>query len=738
MNNLVRHSLESLTSRGILPNLIAGILVGIEEIIFAISIGTLVFSGDLASYLPHGIGIALLTATVLMISIALLSSINNVIGSLQDSPSVIMAIIVASLAAGLSAATLETKFATVIVMITLISLITGLLLLAVGYFKLSGFVRFIPYPVIGGFLAGTGWMLIRGSFRSMADYPLGIATVPELLQPDQLITWLPGVLFAIILFAALHRIDNVLVMPVILIAALLIYYFILVVSGTSIEEAGQMGLLLGESLAEADWQLVHFASLRYADWPAIFGQAGNVAIILILSVIGLLINTSALELSLKRDFNLNHEFRSAGIANILSGLSGGMVGYHTLDASGLSIRLGSRSRMAGIIAGFMCLGVLLAGASLLAYFPKFLLGGLLFFLGMDFLYDWVVLGWSRLSRIDYFVVILILAVIATVSFLAGVAVGLGVMAIIFIVNYSRVDVVRHAMSGSEFTSNVERSEHQQQFLRKFGDRVYILQLQGFIFFGTANALLDRIRKYLAEDDERPIRFLILDFQRVSGLDSSAVYGFIKSKQFADERDIQLVFTDVEGELYRQMDIGGLFETKPVVHRFPDLDHGLEWCEDQLLQEQGIVESAQPGSLPGRLVAAGMAPANAERLIQYLERLEVVAGEILAQQGEKADALYFVENGKLSIYLELENGEQVRLQTLGKRLIVGELGLYLDEQRTASIIADQPSVVYCLSSAKLDLLKQQDPELAATLHEFVASLLAERLADTTRLLSTLYP
>jgi SulP family sulfate permease len=251
-------------------------------------------------------------------------------------------------------------------------------------------------------------------------------------------------------------------------------------------------------------------------------------------------------------------------------------------------------------------------------------------------------------------------------------------------------------------------------------------------------LLDRIRKYLAEDDERPIRFLILDFQRVSGLDSSAVYGFIKSKQFADERDIQLVFTDVEGELYRQMDIGGLFEAKPVVHRFPDLDHGLEWCEDQLLQEQGIVESAQPGSLPERLVAAGMAPANAERLIQYLERLEVVAGEILAQQGEKADALYFVENGKLSIYLELENGEQVRLQTLGKRLIVGELGLYLDEQRTASIIADQPSVVYCLSSAKLDLLKQQDPELAATLHEFVASLLAERLADTTRLLSTLYP
>jgi SulP family sulfate permease len=376
-----------------LPNILAGILVGIEEIIFAISIGTLVFSGELSPYLPHGIGIALITAVVLMISIGALSSINNVIGSLQDSPSVIMAIIVASLATGLSASTLDIKFATVIVMIAVTSLITGFLMLAVGYFKLSGLVRFIPYPVIGGFLAGTGWMLVRGSFRSMADYSLNFENIPLLLQPDQLITWVPGVIFAIVLFVGLHRIDHVLVMPVILISALLIFYILLLVTGISIYEAGQFGLLLGDSLAEADWQLIHFQSLMVADWSAIFGQAGNVGIILILSVIGLLINTSALELSMKQDFNLNHEFRSAGIANILSAVGGGMVGYHTLDASGLSIRLGSRSRLAAMIAGGMCLLVLLAGASLLAYLPRFILGGLLFFLGMDFLYDWLIKGW---------------------------------------------------------------------------------------------------------------------------------------------------------------------------------------------------------------------------------------------------------------------------------------------------------------------------------------------------------
>ena len=736
-NSIVRGLGGGFISGRLFPNLTAGILVGIEEIIFAISIGTLVFSGELLPYLPQGIGIALLTAAVLMISISLLSSIRSVIGSLQDSPSVIIAIIVASLAAGLSTTNLELKFATVVVTIAITSLLTGLFFLVLGYFKLGGLVRFIPYPVIGGFLAGTGWLLVRGSFRSMADYPLTLMNILALLQADQIILWLPGVIFAFILFFGLHRSDNVLIMPAILTSAILIFYLALFVTGTSINEAVLRGLLLGDSLGHTNWQLIHFSSLGIASWTAILGQAGNIAIILILSMIGLLINTSALELSLKQDINLNLELRSAGIANILSGLSGGMVGYHTLDASGLSTRLGSRSRLAGILAGVMCLIVLFAGGSLLAYFPKFVLGGLLFFLGMDFLYEWLIVGWFKLSKIDFFVVILILAVIATTSFLAGVAVGLAAMIITFVVNYSRVDVIRHELSGAELYSNVERHEQQQRILRKFGGQVYILELQGFIFFGTANAILDNIRSRLDEQEQLPLRFVILDFQRVTGLDSSAVFSFIKCNQIAEEQGIRLVFTCVKDKLYKQMETSGLFNTGAEVLRFPDIDRGLECCEECLLLEQGVSEITLPASLCERLVYAGMQEAAAKRLIGYLEQQIIEPGEYLVHQGEKANDLYFIEAGKLSIYLEMENDERVRLQTLGIRTIVGELGLYLDSNRTASIIADQPSITYRLSRSALIEIEENDPELAADLHEFVACLLAERLADTTRLLTTLY-
>jgi SulP family sulfate permease len=727
---------ENLNPGQLLPNLMAGLLVGIGEIIFAISIGSLIFSGELLPFLPYGIGIALVTAAVTMISISLLSSIKGVIGSLQDSSSVILALIVASLVAGLTAMRAEVKIATVVVIISLTSLLTGIFLLALGYFKLGGLVRFIPYPVVGGFLAGTGWLLVQGSIGVMADHPLTLSNIDSLLQPRQLILWLPGVIFAIVLFLSLHRIKHYLIMPGVLIGAILLFYLFLLMTGTTIYEATQRGLLLGDALREVNWQPLHIRSLIDANWSAILGQLGNISIILILSSIALLMNTSALELSRGQDINLNHELQSAGVANILSGLFGGMIGYHALNASTLSARIGARSRFVGILAGALCLVVLFAGTSLLVYFPKLILGGLLLFLGIDFLYDWVIMGWSKLTTIDYLVVILILSVIATTGFLAGVAVGLAVMIVLFVINYSRVEVVRHELSGIEMSSNVERCDRQRQALKKFGKHVFILELQGFIFFGTANALLERIRTRLSNPGQLPVRYIILDFERVSGLDSSAVFSFTKCRQIAADQGIELVFTGLMDKIYRQLEIGGLFEGGLKICVFPDLDRGLEYCEERLLEEVGVSKISPPATLGERLVSAGFQETVAARLIKNLEQVDVEQGGYLAHQGEKANDLYFIEGGKLSIYLEIEDEGRIRLQTLGTRTVVGELGLYLDTTRTASIIADEPSVVYRLTRSALLEIKNKDPELAAALHEFVACLLAERLADTTGLIARL--
>jgi SulP family sulfate permease len=270
-------------------------------------------------------------------------------------------------------------------------------------------------------------------------------------------------------------------MPTILLGSIVVFYLVLLVTGTSIESAIARGLLLGKVSGEAVWQPLALKNPLAADWIAIIGQGGNILIALTLSLVGLLLNASALELAIQKDVDLNHELKSAGLANFLSGLGGGLIGYHALSFSALSHRSGARGRLPGLIAGTICVVMLFAGLALLAFFPKPFFGGLLLFLGLDFLVEWVITSWTKLSRAEYAIVLLILIVIASTDFLIGVGVGLVAMVILFVLNYSRIRVVHLALSGAELSSNVEGCAYHRRALANLGQHVYILELDGFLF-----------------------------------------------------------------------------------------------------------------------------------------------------------------------------------------------------------------------------------------------------------------
>ena len=732
--NILHWFQQESRSEQLLPALTSGALIGLTEVIFSLSLGSLIFSGDLAPFLPYGIGIALATATIMLMVTALTSSVPGVMGSTQDTTSVVLAVIAAALIGTLSAAGPQEKLATVLVAISITTLLTGLFLLTLGAFRLGKLVRFIPYPVVGGFLAGTGWLLVQGSFGVMANLPLTLSNLPALLRPGQLILWMPGVLFALILFFGLRRIRHFLAMPGILFGAIVVFYVALLATGTSIKSATDHGLLLGMVSGQANWQPFAVRELLTANWPAILSQSGNIATVLVLSVVSLLLNASALELAIRQDIDLNRELRAAGIANLVSGLGGGMVGYHALSLSTLSYRMGARGRLPGLVAGAICAVMLFVGAALLAFSPKLLLGGLLFFLGMDFLVEWVIVGWRKLSRADYAVVVLILVVIGATSFLIGVGVGLVAMIVLFVLNYSQINVVYHALSGSEMRSNVERCAYHQRVLEEqLGQHIYILELHGFIFFGTANALLEQIRARVADTQRSTVRYLILDFRRVIGLDSSAVISFVKCKQITAAQGITLVLTHLSENIRHRFALDGLSASDKGMRILADLDHGLEWCEEQLLEIERITTLHVPVTLSAQLADSGFKKTDTARLKEFLERIEFAAGEYLIRQGEEADKLYFIEHGMVSVFLEMDNSKRVRLQTLGLGTAVGELDLYLGKTCTASVIADSPAITYRLTRTALLEMRQKEPTLAAAFHEYVAHLLSERLAATTRTL-----
>jgi SulP family sulfate permease len=746
---------QTVSPARLLPGLTAGLVAGILIIVIEISFAALIFSGDLATYIAQGIGFTLFGALIISVVVALTSSYPGAVALPQDSPVAILAVAAAAIASQMPAsAPAASTFFTVVAALVMTSLLTGIFFVALGVFKLGSLIRYIPYPVVGGFLAGTGWLLVQGGVGVMADVSLSLAQLPTLVQPATLARWLPGLLFAIVLLVTLRRFSHFLIVPTMLLAAIGLFYACLAIFHLPVAEAEAQGWLLGPFPEAGLWQPLSLSALSQVNWPVIFGQLGSVGTVMAIGVVSLLLNASGLELAARRDIDLDRELRSAGIANCIAGLAGSPVGYQALSLSALGLKLGATSRLVGLVAGALCGVMLFAGGSLISFFPKLVAGGLLVFLGLAFLVEWVYDAWFKLSRAEYLIVLLITLAMALVGVLQGVGLGLVLAVILFVVEYSRVGVVKHAFSGANYGSRVERPRLYRQLLRQKGEWLYILELQGFIFFGTANRLLDQVRRRLSAPGLPSPHFVVLDFRRVSGLDASAVLSFAKLKQLAQGRSLTLIFTQISPRLQRRLEREVFAGADGAAWRvFPDLDRGVEWCEEQMIQDfAGVGLSGRSRTARQRLEEAlsGLgrpiswwgqsedkqrqakpAPTSIiESLMKYLERKDVEAGYYLIREGEAFTSLYFVGDGQVTAERVYPDGRKVRLRTMGPSTVVGEVGMYLGSKASASVVTDCPSTIYSLSSDKLSQMEEADPAIAAAFHKFMAQLLSERLVSTT--------
>lgn len=729
---------QEFRSSRLLPGITAGVIIGMIDISMELSLAALIFSGDLSRFLARGIGLMLFGAVAMGIVVAVTTSLPGVVAVPQDTPAAILALIGAGIAASMKLASPDALYATVLAAIALTSLLMALSFLLLGWFKASGFVRYIPYPVVGGFLAGTGWLLVRGGFGVMATVPATLAALPQLLALDTLVHWLPGVAFAVALLLILRRWNHFAITPAALIVTTTLFYGYLLLARISVGEAASRGWLLGTMSGGGLYQPLSPAMLTQVDWHAILMQSSQIASILVLSVIALLLNASGLEVTFKQDVDLNRELKNAGYLNLVAGLGGSTVGYQTLSLSALAYRLGARTRLVNLVIALLCGLALVFGGSLIAYLPKFLLGGMTLYLGLTFLAEWLVDARRSLPALDYLLVWVILVIIAAVGFLQGIGAGILIAAALFVISYSRVNVIRNVLNGQVFHSNVDRPRAHRELLAQRGAEIYMLRLQGFIFFGTVQSILEKVRARLNDRSLPKLCYLVIDFQRVTRLDSSAVFGITRLRQLALANGVWMVWTQVAPGIERQLRRGGLVdENDDSFIILPTLDHGMEWCENKLLEEQGITDlTGFIERMQGLLRRAFPGLQDVDRLMKYLERKEVGQGEYLMREGDPGDEMYFVESGLVSVQLEAPDGQVMRLRTIRGGATVGEIGLYLGTPRTASVVTSRPSAVYRLSAEALKAMRGEDPEVAALLHEWIARLLAERLTENNRTIAAL--
>ncbi|MCA0213248.1 MAG: cyclic nucleotide-binding domain-containing protein [Proteobacteria bacterium] len=691
-----------------------GAVAGLVAVAYALSYAALLFAGPLHALLPLGLGLCLVNAMVGAFWLSWRSQLPFAIGGPDGNTTSILA----AMAAGVTLSGAGQATGTVLALLLLTTLLCAVLFLALGFGRMGRAVRYIPYPVIGGFLASTGWLIAAGALRVAVDLPGGPAMftgVPAALADPRL--WVTLVL-AGGCFVLLRRRSHPAVLPGLLLGGMVVVLAGLHLAGLPPDAARAAGWLFESAPVQwaPPWQWLDAAGI---DWRWLAGQWLDMLAVAAVAIITVLLGATGLEVMSRRDISLDHELRTHGWLNLLCASLGGYLSLVSVSRSAVLLESGARTRAAGMLAAGVCAVALASAGILLGWVPKVVPAAFLLYLGLAILHEWVIDSRRRLSLVDWTLIVIILGITATIGFTVAVLVGVLASCLSFAFNYSRVGVVQHDLDGTQLHSSVARPNMHRQLLALHGKGIRVLVLRGVIFFGTTSSVLDRVRSFL--DVPATGRVLVLDFTHVAGADSSAALTFTKIGQLAQAAGVTLLMCGLNRETLVALSGSTV---APAAH--PTLERALDTAEEALLRAHGQDPMGAQEPLAAWMLREFGDAVHCERLMPLLQRQVLGAGGVLMTQGDPSNGeLYLIETGRLGVTLRGQNLGQ-RLASLMGGNIVGEMALYSSAPRSATVTAETDTVVWTLTRHALEGLHLQAPDTAMQFHAFVMRTMAERV------------
>jgi SulP family sulfate permease len=225
-------------------DIVSGLINSVFIIVLTVSYAVLIFSGSLAALLPVGIGYGLIAATVTAVVFAMASGIPFATAGPDSKPVAVLAALAAGIAADPSFVNgADTLGPTVLLGLIIATVLTGIVLYLLGALRTAGWIRFVPYPVMGGFLAASGWLLMTGSIQVMTGTRVSFATLGSIVGQAYVWQFAVGILF-LMAIVLLRRIRHPLAFPVFLVVATLAVHGVLYATGTSLAAAREAHWLI--------------------------------------------------------------------------------------------------------------------------------------------------------------------------------------------------------------------------------------------------------------------------------------------------------------------------------------------------------------------------------------------------------------------------------------------------------------------------------------------------------------
>jgi SulP family sulfate permease len=717
---------------GALRDVLGGSAASVLSVTFGLSYALLIFSGPLSQYLSYGVASTFIASAVIATVLALGSSLPFAIAGPDSSTAAVSAILTSSLIERMTAADPSAPLlAPVLLTLAISTVATGIVLCGFGITRMGRAIRYVPYPVVGGFLGATGLLIVLGAVRVITGHRLQFGTLGQFVDPTTLSELGAACVTALVLYLTWHRSRNPFGLPIILVGGVIAAHLAFWLAGISPTEAQAVGWTFQPPPSITFMLPWHPAAIENYPWHLLPDLSGDLIAVVFVTATSTLFNTAGIEVAAQCEANLEQELNITGLANVLAGALGGYAGCISISRSILNFNSGGIGRLSGLTVAAVSVLMLAVAPALLGYMPKFVLGGLLIYLGADQLHKWIIESRRRLSVVEYLSLLAIIVIIAKWGFVSGILIGVVIGCATFALSAARIDSIKFSFNGTEYRSSLDRSRDDQALLTEHGGKIQGLNLQSYLFFGSANRLYQYVKAMLQRHPE--CRYLVFDFKLVTGIDSSAAYSFAQIKRSADDRDVKLLLVHLAPAAEKALRSSGFVSGD--VSIVPEIDHALERCENEIIREHQGLEQEE-ANLRDWFTQILDSEEDAATLIHHCERIEVDSGEIIVHAGDAADSMYFILDGRVGIMVPAAQGTTTRVRSLGRYTTIGEMGLIAHAPRSATIQAEVASVLYALNAHQFEAIKEDDPALAQKLLTYFVSVMAERLTFANRTIAVL--
>jgi len=694
----------------------------------AIAFGVTIFSPLGGTYAAQGAIAGILGVTALGLVAGAFGGTNRLI----TAPCAPAAAVLAALAIQLSHDGVEAG--SVVLMLTLMGLICGLLQVAFGAVGLGRLIKYMPYPVVSGYLSGVGLIIILSQIPKLLGLPKEASLWAGLFSPSSW-QW-QGVIVGLVtvtVMAAAPRFTKAVPAAILALAAGVLAYFALGLADPGLYTlAGNplvVGPLGGSDASFGDaiagrWKAI--GSLDYALLGKLLIPAATLAVLLSIDTLKTCVVLDALTRS---RHDSNRELIGQGLGNLASAFVGGVPGAGQMGATLVNMSSGAQTRLSGLIEGALALVAFLILGTFIAWVPISALAGILIVIGVR-MFDRSSLHLlrSRATILDFMVIVAVVVVALTVSLIAASGVGIALAIALFIREQIRGSIVHGKAYGNQIHSKRVRLPDEMAILESRGDQTVIFKLQGSLFFGTTDQLYTSL-----EPELKTRTYIILDMRRVQSVDFTAVHMLEQIEAVLHERGATLIFSHLpdqipSGQDMRQyFDQVGLVKSERDVRIFSELDEALEWIEERLIEEQHLERMLEnPLELREIEVFLGRKESTLAALEACMEKRSYKAGEKIFSQGDTGDEMFLIRRGAVRIVLPLGNKQSHHLATFGRGDFFGEMAFLDPDPRSADALAFSDVDLFVLSRKRFDTLAEEHKRLAIGLVLSVARVLSTRL------------